>query len=168
MKEMWFFYEKPSLFSLSHTRWLSLLYLTDWLTLFSFSKGYESHFKKVKVGSEIDFCMTRQVLVSEGMRLPIGMLISNLDVFKHWNSGGGSFVIGNVKRLHQFSSLWLKKTNVANLFLWVNSGLFLIYFPLFKYTLQFSQQIQVKKCPSGILCQDSNSRPLEHESPNNH
>ena len=114
---MWFFYEKPSLFSLSHTRWLSLLYLTDWLTLFSFSKGYESHFKKVKVGSEIDFCMTRQVLVSEGMRLPIGMLISNLDVFKHWNSGGGSFVIGNVKRLHQFSSLWLKKTNVANLFL---------------------------------------------------
>ena len=40
-----------------------------------------------------------------------------------------------------------------------------IYFHFFKHTLQFLQQINVKKCPSSIRCQDSNSRPLEHESP---
>ena len=46
---------------------------------------------------------------------------------------------------------------------WANSGLFLIYFRLFKHTLQFLQQINVNKCPSSIRCQDSNSRPLKHE-----
>ena len=29
-----------------------------------------------------------------------------------------------------------------------------IYFRLFKHTLQFLQQINVKKCPSSILCRD--------------
>ena len=40
-----------------------------------------------------------------------------------------------------------------------------IHFRPFQHTLQFLQQINVNKCPSGIRCQDSNSRPLEHESP---
>ena len=44
-------------------------------------------------------------------------------------------------------------------------GLFLIYFCLFKHTLQFLQQINVIKCPSSIQCWDSNPQPLEHESP---
>ena len=35
----------------------------------------------------------------------------------------------------------------------------------FQTTLQILQQINVKKCPSSIRCWDSNSRPLEHESP---
>ena len=48
---------------------------------------------------------------------------------------------------------------------WANRGLFFIYFCLFKHTLQFSQQINVKKCPSSKWCQDLNSQPLEHESP---
>ena len=39
-----------------------------------------------------------------------------------------------------------------------------IYFRLSKHTLQFLQQIHVKKCPSSIWCWDSNSQPLEHES----
>ena len=43
--------------------------------------------------------------------------------------------------------------------------LFFIYFRRFQHTLQFLQQIIVKKCPSSIWCQDSNSQPLEHESP---
>ena len=44
-------------------------------------------------------------------------------------------------------------------------GFFLIYFCVFKHTLQFFQQINVKKCPSSLRCWDSNSQPLEHESP---
>ena len=44
-----------------------------------------------------------------------------------------------------------------------------IYLLLFKHTLIFfTINRYVKKCPSSILCrdcQDSNSRPLEHESP---
>ena len=43
---------------------------------------------------------------------------------------------------------------------------FIVYFGLFKQTsLQLLQQIYVKICPSSIWCQDSNPRPLEHESP---
>ena len=39
-------------------------------------------------------------------------------------------------------------------------------FGLFKQTsLQFLQQIYVKKCPSSIQCQDSNPQPSEHEPP---
>ena len=39
-------------------------------------------------------------------------------------------------------------------------------FGLFKQTsLHILQQIYVKKCPFRILCQDSNLRPSEHESP---
>ena len=43
-------------------------------------------------------------------------------------------------------------------------GLFLIYFRLFKQTLQFLQQINVKKYPSSIWFWDSNPSPLENES----
>ena len=50
-------------------------------------------------------------------------------------------------------------------FKWANPGLFLIYFHLFKLTLQFLQQINVKKCRSSIQFLDSNLQPLEHESP---
>ena len=51
-------------------------------------------------------------------------------------------------------------------FQWGNPGLFYIYFRLFKQTsLQFLQQLNVKKCPSNIRCQDSNSQPLANESP---
>ena len=48
-----------------------------------------------------------------------------------------------------------------------NHSLFYIYFRLFKHTsLQFLQQINVKNVMSiSIRCRDSNSRPLEHESP---
>ena len=54
----------------------------------------------------------------------------------------------------------------SNLFLkkWANPDLFFIYFRLSKHTIQFLQQINVKKCPSSIWCWDSNSWPLEHES----
>ena len=38
-------------------------------------------------------------------------------------------------------------------------------FSSFKQTLQFLQQINMKKCPSSIWCQDQNPRPLEYESP---
>ena len=41
---------------------------------------------------------------------------------------------------------------------------FSFLFGLFKKTLQFLQQIYVKKCPSSIRCQDLNPRPLECES----
>ena len=39
------------------------------------------------------------------------------------------------------------------------------FFCLFKQTFQFLQQINMKKCPSSIWCQDSNPRLSEHESP---
>ena len=46
------------------------------------------------------------------------------------------------------------------------SACFLIHFRLFKHTLQILQQICMwKDFPSSIQCRDSNSRPLEHESP---
>ena len=35
----------------------------------------------------------------------------------------------------------------------------------FQTNIKFLQQIKVKKCPSSIRCQGSNSWPLEHESP---
>ena len=37
-------------------------------------------------------------------------------------------------------------------------------FSLFKQTVQFLQQINVKKCPSSIGRQDSKPRPFKHES----
>ena len=42
-----------------------------------------------------------------------------------------------------------------------NPGLFFIYFRLFKHTLQFLQQINLKKCPSSKQYRDPNSQPLE-------
>ena len=50
-------------------------------------------------------------------------------------------------------------------FKWANPGLFFIYFRLFKHTLQFLQQINVKKCPSSIRYQVSNPQPFGCESP---
>ena len=44
-------------------------------------------------------------------------------------------------------------------------GLFFVYFCLFKQTLQFLQQINVKKCPSSIRHRDSNQQPPDYESP---
>ena len=41
---------------------------------------------------------------------------------------------------------------------------FSFIFGLFKQTLQFLQQIYVKKCPSSIQCRDLNPRRSEHES----
>ena len=46
---------------------------------------------------------------------------------------------------------------------WAYPGLFFI-FGLFKQTIHFLQQINVKKCPSSIWRWDSNPWPLEHES----
>ena len=41
-----------------------------------------------------------------------------------------------------------------------------VYFRLSKHTLQFfTPNRYVKKCPSSILCRDSNWRPMEQESP---
>ena len=45
---------------------------------------------------------------------------------------------------------------------WANPGLFFIYFRLFQRTLQFLQQINVKNV---LLVYDSNSWPLESDSP---
>ena len=52
----------------------------------------------------------------------------------------------------------------CNFFKWANPCLFLFIFGLFKQTLQFLQQIYVKKCPSSIRCQDSNPQPSKRES----
>ena len=41
---------------------------------------------------------------------------------------------------------------------------FSFIFGLFKQTIQFLEQINVKKCPSSILRLDLNPRPLEHVS----
>ena len=43
--------------------------------------------------------------------------------------------------------------------------LFRLFLVFFKQTIQFLQQINVKKCPSSIWCRDSNPQPLECESP---
>ena len=59
-----------------------------------------------------------------------------------------------------------RKLQCFNLFKkWAIPGLFFIYFRLFVHKLQILQQINVKKCPSSKQCRDSNSRPLEYESP---
>ena len=42
---------------------------------------------------------------------------------------------------------------------------FSFIFGLIKQTLHYLQQIYEKKCPSSILCQDSNSRASDYESP---
>ena len=41
----------------------------------------------------------------------------------------------------------------------------LVYFGLFKQSIQLLQQINVKNCPSSIWCWDSNLQPSEYESP---
>ena len=43
--------------------------------------------------------------------------------------------------------------------------LFCLFSVFFKQTLQFLQQINVKKCPSSIRRRDSNPRPLDREPP---
>ena len=48
---------------------------------------------------------------------------------------------------------------------WDNPFLFLIYFCLFKHTIQTLQLKGLQKCPSSIWCWNSNSQPLEHQSP---
>ena len=48
---------------------------------------------------------------------------------------------------------------------WANPSLFFIYFRLLKHITNFTTNTYVKKCPSSIQCQDSNSQPLEHEPP---
>ena len=48
---------------------------------------------------------------------------------------------------------------------WAILGLFFIYFGLPKQATQILQQINVKKCPSSILCRDSNSQTSDYESP---
>ena len=63
-----------------------------------------------------------------------------------------------------------KLEGVCNLLLFEKMGqprpLLSFIFGLFKQTsLQFLQQIYVKKCPSSIQCRDSNPQPLEHASP---
>ena len=50
-------------------------------------------------------------------------------------------------------------------FKWTNPGLFFVYFCPLKQTIQFLQQINVKKCPSWNQRQDSNSQPSDYESP---
>ena len=47
---------------------------------------------------------------------------------------------------------------------WANPSLIFVYFCLFKQTLKFLQQINVKKCPSSIRHWDSNSQPSINES----
>ena len=46
-----------------------------------------------------------------------------------------------------------------------SSASFSFIFGLFKQTLQTLLRISVKKCPSSIWCQDSNSQPSDYESP---
>ena len=71
--------------------------------------------------------------------------------------------------LYSFISLTLKSFSIISLscvFFYQknvfkngpNPGLFFIYFHLFKHTLQFLKQINVKTCPSSIQCRDSNSQ----------
>ena len=48
---------------------------------------------------------------------------------------------------------------------WAIPDLFLVYFRLFKQTIQFLQQIDVKKYPSSVRCWDLNPRPSEDELP---
>ena len=58
--------------------------------------------------------------------------------------------------------------NVANLFAFLNGptpASFSFIFGLFKQTIQFLQQINVKKCPSSVQYRDLNPQPLGCESP---
>ena len=48
---------------------------------------------------------------------------------------------------------------------WANPASFSFIFSLFKQTIHYLQQINVKmcKCPSSIWCRDLNPRPFKHE-----
>ena len=48
-------------------------------------------------------------------------------------------------------------------FEWANSASFLFIFGLFKQTVQFLQQINVKKCQYSIQHWDLNPQPFEHD-----
>ena len=69
-------------------------------------------------------------------------------------------------RVPSTPSMLLKLLSNLSLHCEKNKKLFYFICRLFKQTsLQFQQQIFVKKCPSSIRWRDSNPRPLEHESP---
>ena len=69
-----------------------------------------------------------------------------------------------LKRLQCFNRMWQLTHPLIFLKKWTNPSHFYFIFGLFKQTIQFLQQINVKKCPSSIWCQDSNPRPFTHES----
>ena len=79
--------------------------------------------------------------------------------FRSFNTKANMFVKNKISFFFIFCAAI--KTDFQCFFLkkWANPGLF------FKHTLQFLQQINVKKCPSSMRCRNLNSRPLEHESP---
>ena len=60
---------------------------------------------------------------------------------------------------------WRDLIAISFLKKWAIPDLFLVYFRLFKQTIQFLQQIDVKKYPSSIRCWDLNPRPSEDELP---
>ena len=65
------------------------------------------------------------------------------------------------KRVFSGKRVWLPNFFLKMAQLW---PLF-VYFCLFKQTLQFLKQINVKKCPTNIQRRNSNSQPSDYESP---
>ena len=62
-------------------------------------------------------------------------------------------------------SLWWRHCMSNNFLMGHTRPLFRLFLVSFKQTIQILQQIIVKKCPFSIWCWDSNSQPLEHETP---
>ena len=69
--------------------------------------------------------------------------------------------------LHLNLNISFRYSEQGKLILKPKPASFIVYFfGLIKQTsLQILQQINVKKCPSSIQCRDSNTWPLENESP---
>ena len=86
--------------------------------------------------------------------------------YSNWRFGCSTFLKINRRHPFHFGPTHLSDNNAYYFFkILANPGPCFIYFRLFKQTsLQYLQQINVKKCPSRIWCWDSNSLPLEHES----
>ena len=85
-----------------------------------------------------------------------------------WHFCQSGEISPNLKTLTT-SNLFCKTLQISKLVICFLNGpttdSFSFIFGLFKQTVQFLQQIYVKKCPSSIWCRDSNSQPSEREYP---
>ena len=93
--------------------------------------------------------------------LPVFVAISGFTIGQRRRRSKAQEVLIKTWKLHNSLRQWMTKDIkhfAVNVKKWAILGLFFVYFRIFKQTLKFLQQINVKKWPSRTRCRDSNSQ----------